>query len=155
MKKKCRKPGQIKQGVSEEERLKNKMQALRMSKSRNIRQLKKIAKSLQKQVLEPVEALFIIHDKRRDIYKYLGFGKLVERFENGEPISRGNPKFSKLSEGDGNQGECEVQYLTPGKYSYPFTTGKKQLSEKQKEELSNIPICMDSDDDVTQVLSSK
>lgn len=72
---------------------------------------KQIAKALQKQVLEPLEALCIVEDKRREISNYL-------RFENGEPISRGNPTFSKLSEGDGNQGECDVQSLTPGKYSY-------------------------------------
>lgn len=52
----------------------------------------------------------------------------------------GEIRSSKLSEGEG---ECEVQYLTPGKYSYQLTYGKKQLSKKQKEELSNISICMD------------
>lgn len=72
---------------------------------------KQIAKALQKQVLEPLEALCIVEDKRREISNYL-------RFENGEPISRGNPTFSKLSEGDGNQGECDVQSLTPGKCIY-------------------------------------
>lgn len=61
-------------------------------------QLKKIAKSLEKQVIEPVEALFIVHNKRQDVYKYIGFGKLIDRFEKDQPFLRGNPKFSKLSD---------------------------------------------------------
>lgn len=73
------------------------MQALRMSKSRNIKQLKKIAKSLQKQIIEPVEAV-CYSLKRHDVYKHIGFGKIMDRIENGQPISRGKPKISKLSD---------------------------------------------------------
>lgn len=76
-------PGQIKFTQNEEEKLNNRKQALRQSKSRNIRQLKKIAKSLQKQVLEPVEALFVIKESSRNVFKYFGFGKSLRNLKLG------------------------------------------------------------------------
>jgi hypothetical protein len=132
-------PGQMKSTDNEEEKRKNRKQALRQSKSRNMRQLKKIAKSLQKQDVEPVEALFIIKETSRNIFKYFGFGNIVRKFENGEPLSDDKPKVSKISKTFDHE---EVQFLTPGKYNFSFMKqrAQKSASATQAEELDHIPI---------------
>lgn len=86
---------------------------------------KKNAKALQKQVLEPMGALLVVHDKRRNIYKYVGF-------ENGEAISRGNPKFSKFPRPTVIKVNVKFIIWSLESKATNLPLAKKQISEKKK-----------------------
>ncbi|XP_053392208.1 uncharacterized protein LOC128554894 [Mercenaria mercenaria] len=135
------KPGVLKQNVTEKERQLNRRQAQRMTKSRMIKQLKKINEKLCTLQLEPVDALFIIHEKRRNKYKYFGSGEIVTKFEKGEVLMTCKTQRSKVRQ---VIDKTAVEELTPGKYNFPFTSGAGEtIAKKQQEELSSVRIDVD------------
>jgi hypothetical protein len=135
------KPGMEKQNITEEERQLNKKQAQRMRKSRLVNQLKRINKKLCSLKKEPVDALFIIHEKRRNKYKYFGSGELVKKFEKGEVLMTSKVQRSKVRQ---VIEQSAVEELTPGKYNFPFTYGAGEtIAKKQQQELKSVRIEID------------
>ncbi|CAC5391852.1 unnamed protein product [Mytilus coruscus] len=120
------KPGKTKPFVSKKQNTQDKIMALRASKSRNIKNLKKIAKNLQqKQIYEPVECLFIVYSKGKKIYKYFGTGHMVNRFEKGQPLAIGTDlKISRSSKDYSFYKKNKIKsdsFLTQNKYRFNFT----------------------------------
>lgn len=87
-----------------------------------LKRINKIVRKLHsEQVYEPVDTLFVLHDKIRNRYTFLG--------GDGEPLSQGIPKITNESR---DFSETEMDYLTPKKHRLPFTSGK-DLAERQRE----------------------
>lgn len=138
------KPGKTKPFISKKQNTQDKIMALRASKSRSIKNFKKIAKNLQqKQIYEPVECLFIVYSKTKKMYKYFGTGHMVNHFEKGQPLAVGTDlKISRSSKDYSFYQKNKIQkdsFLTPNKYKFNFTEGAgENLAKRQKEELENL-----------------
>ena len=98
-----------------------------------------------------MESLFIIKEKTSGLHKYMGFGKIVEKFENEQVLARDIEKKGRKYEGEKllqrkkarkdnealeeeeMQVDEEVQSLTPGKYKFSVSVGHgEDEATKQK-----------------------
>jgi hypothetical protein len=121
-------PFERKKVSSYEEEVKMKTLAQRSKKTRLLKQLKKKVEQLQTLTFEPVEAIFVLKERKTKNFKYFGYGDLVTRFQNGNPLSSGKPNKSRISKVFDTR---QVDLPTPGKYAFSFVTGAGSSSRKK------------------------
>ena len=113
----------------------------RSCKTRVIGNLKGQASRLKRLRMEPCEVLFIIREIKSDKYKYMGFGEITERFEEGKPISS-SPNFKKYKYTIPRIKDIKskIQTLTPEKYRFSFIPKSYSLQHRQKMTLRSPPL---------------
>ena len=129
------KPGQKRINQSRERQTKTQRQA----KSRCIKRLSVVTDKLSSYTFEPVEVLCVIKEIKSSKYKYMGFGELMKKFQQGIALTEGKPKKKKNYTGLFPCEKKETEELTPLKYKYTFASGAGQnIATRQKEKLQNV-----------------
>ena len=122
--------------TTDNEEQKLQLGAERAKKYRVMKQLKKCIRDLSECTIEQVEAICIVKNLNKNNYKYFGFGSLVHKFENGEALSKGPPKKSKISVVF-QQRVTNVEELTLENCSFDSGSEGGEISHIQREELEN------------------
>jgi hypothetical protein len=131
--------GERKKVGSYAEEVKMKTLAQRSKKTRLLRQLKKNVEQLQILTFEPVEAIFVLKELKTKNFKYFGYGDLVTRFQNGNPLSSGKPNKSRISKVfDTTQVDPPERW----KCTFSFVTGagSSSLKKGQRNTLDKVQV---------------